>query len=96
MFTFRIECQGEDGETIAVVPVEMRGLSFRGSLSEGDVVQIAREWRLGDTLEPREIDNLTTGGRFRAKGLRRNQQLVGFLVFLAFVTGMVIAVWRFH
>lgn len=77
-----------------LVPVEMRALSFRGSLNEGDVVQINLPWRLGQTLEPREIDNLTTGGRYRAKGLRRNQQLAGGLVFLTFVVGMIYLVTK--
>lgn len=90
--TFRLERHDEEGRPLSVVPVEMRALSFRGALNDGDWVEIASAWQPGKTLEPKEVRNLTTGSSFRAKGSRGRQSLVGCLVFLVLAAIMVVVV----
>jgi hypothetical protein len=94
-YVFRVALENERRETIALVPVEMRGLSFRGSLSEGDGVEIESPWRRGETLRPGTIVNLTTGGRFESKGSRRGRSIAGCLVFLLVAGAMAVAFYFF-
>ncbi|MFK3735051.1 zinc ribbon domain-containing protein [Streptomyces sp. NPDC088090] len=88
---FRIERYDESGNKLAVVPVEMRGFSFVGSVSNGDHVHVRGRWRDG-TLRVDELANLTTRARVRGKSYRtaRAVAVVLFvLIALAIVTGIV-------
>ena len=83
VMSFRVEQHDPEGRAVQVVPVEIRGLSLHGFLTEGDWVEIRRRWKPGKTLRPRVIRNLSTGGEFRSKGrlgLRKALALVAFLI----------------
>jgi hypothetical protein len=63
---FRVERHDPSGNQLPPVPVEMRGYSFSGALSNGDEISLHGRWRDG-TLRATEVTNLTTGARVRAK-----------------------------
>lgn len=66
IWSFRIERYDDAGNRVLLVPVEMRGLSFEGSLSDGDLVRAHGRAR-GGTFHAREVENLTTGATIQAK-----------------------------
>jgi hypothetical protein len=89
---FRIERHDASGNRLAPVPVEMRGLSFSGTVSNGDEVRVNGRWRKG-TLRVERLDDLTTGAQVRAKAYR-GLNAVGCIVFgiffLAFFAFMAV------
>jgi hypothetical protein len=90
---FRIERHDASGNRLAPVPVEMRGLSFSGTVSNGDAVRVTGKWRRG-TLQVEELDDLTTGAHVRAKAYRGlNAAACGVfaIFFLAFFGFMAVA-----
>lgn len=91
VWSFHVQRRDADGERLVPVPVEMRGLCFAGTVSEGDEVRIGGTWRDG-ALHAEELDDLTTGARVRAKGSRRVRSVlvaVGFILFVI-VAGFVL------
>jgi hypothetical protein len=96
IFTFRVERQDEHGRPVGLVPVEMRALSFRGGIAEGDNVEIDQPWEPGETLSARRVRNLTTGSWFLAKGSRRRNTLIGLVIFLVIVGVMIGLALHFH
>jgi hypothetical protein len=90
--TFRIERYDSEGQALPPVPVEMRGLSFEGVLSDGDWVEASGDWRPGRTLKPRAVHNLTTGATFQSR--RRSRVVVAIqVVFMLFVVGFILTVF---
>ncbi|MFF9158421.1 hypothetical protein ACF1AB_40060 [Streptomyces sp. NPDC014846] len=67
IWTFRVERYDATGNRIALIPVEMRGLTFEGSLDDGDWVRASGKMKSG-TLRVRRLENLTTGAAVRSKG----------------------------
>jgi hypothetical protein len=64
---FRIERHDASGNRLAPVPVRMRGLSFSGSVNNGDEIRVKNgKWRDG-TLRVTDLENLATGATVRAK-----------------------------
>lgn len=90
VWTFRVERFDEAGNRVLLVPVEMRGLGFEGSIGDGDWVRVRGRRRRG-TFHAREVENLTTGATVRAKQIPKwvtgimVALLVGIVVFIAFV-----------
>jgi hypothetical protein len=68
VWTFRLERYDEAGDRLQPVPVEMRGRSFEGAISEGDTVEVYGRWRDGTTLRADRARNRTTGAVVTAKG----------------------------
>ncbi|MFD4375136.1 hypothetical protein ACFXKE_24020 [Streptomyces sp. NPDC059202] len=87
---FRIERYDESGNKLAVVPVEMRGFSFVGSVSNGDHVHVSGRWRDG-TLRADELTNLTTRARVRGKSYRV-ARTVAVVLFVLIALGVVIGI----
>jgi hypothetical protein len=87
IWTFRIERYDDAGNRVALVPVEMRGLHFEGSLANGDRVRAWGRFR-GGTFRATEIENWTTGTRFRS---RRIPGVAALLIgiFFAAVVGFI-------
>jgi hypothetical protein len=73
VWDFRLERTTSDGKPLPRVPVEMRGRRFEGSITNGDVVEIAANWTQGQILHTREVHNATTGVTVKARGLSRGQ-----------------------
>ena len=75
VWNFRVQREGSDGTQLPTVTVQMRGVSFEGSIINGDEVEIkARGFKPGDVIKAREIRNLTSNSRVRA---RRRIFLIG-------------------
>lgn len=84
IWTFRIERYDEAGNRVALVPVEMRGLRFDGSLADGDVVRARGRFRAG-TFRADQIENLTTGAAVRSRGVPKIAMVIFAILFVAVV-----------
>ncbi|MFD7206602.1 hypothetical protein [Streptomyces sp. NPDC059893] len=88
---FRLARHDADGNALQPIPVEMRGLSFSGSVSNGDKVQLSGRWRDG-TLRANEFKNLTTHARVHNKAYRGQliaARVLIILIALAVLIGIV-------
>lgn len=85
IMTFRVARYDEAGDPVALVPVEMRGNSFEGSVSDGDWVSARGRMRRG-TLRVKELNNLTTGAVVRVKPVPKVVTVLGCLVVLAILS----------
>ncbi|MFE7589609.1 hypothetical protein ACFU6K_09415 [Kitasatospora sp. NPDC057512] len=93
VWQFRVERYDTDGNKLKPVPVEMRGYSFTGSVSDGDEVHVRGRWREG-TLHTQELTNLTTHARVRCKTYRVLLIVVGVifaLIVLGFILGILLS-----
>jgi hypothetical protein len=96
VWSFRIERHDASGNRLAPVPVEMWGLSFSGSVSNGDDVRVEGRWR-GGTLRVEDLDNLTTGAEVRAKdyqGLRAVVNTIGCTIGLI-IFAIIVCIFAF-
>jgi hypothetical protein len=97
VWTFRLERYDGSGNRLQPVPIEMRGRSFEGAISEGDTVEVRGRWDEGTTLRPKRVRNLTTGATVGAKRVGK-----GWLILLALFVVAVLAVfiwvfvWAIH
>ncbi|MGH8967011.1 MAG: serine/threonine-protein kinase, partial [Actinomycetes bacterium] len=66
VWTFRVERYESTGEAHTVVPVELRGNSITGELSDGDVVEVSGFWD-NRTLFADSVVNHSTGTRRRRR-----------------------------
>jgi hypothetical protein len=93
VWSFRIDCY-DNGKLINTIPVQMVGERFKGSINDGDDVEVFR-WRKGTVLETDRIKNWTTGIEVRSSSGSVLQALgwlifllgIGFIIFLM-ATGM--------
>ncbi len=91
---FRLTQHDADGNALQPVLVEMRALSFAGSVSNGDEVRLSGRWRDG-MLRADELSNLTTHARVHNKSYRTQVMVVRVfvvLIALAVLTGIVVLV----
>ncbi|MFI8344799.1 hypothetical protein ACIF8W_32700 [Streptomyces sp. NPDC085639] len=85
---FRLTRHDEDGNALQPVPIEMRALSFSGSVSNGDQVRLSGRWRDG-TLRVDELRNLTTQARVHNKNYR-GQLTVARVLFVLIALAILI------
>ena len=89
VWTFRVERYDDVGNRELLLPVEMRGYRFEGSIAEGDWVRLRGRMKRG-TLEASEVENVTTGATIRAKTTPRMVGIVFAVIFgVAFVAVVV-------
>lgn len=69
IWTFRLDGTDQNGTRLGPVQVEMRGISFEGSLTNGDSVRVSGRWR-GGAIHADQVQNLTTGAVVRAKNYK--------------------------
>lgn len=69
VWSFRVESFDKAGNRLQPVPVEMRGRAFQGMLNEGDQIRIATSWKAGQTVRVKEVYNVTTRSKVKAKGI---------------------------
>lgn len=81
IWQFRVERFDADGNKLVPIPVEMRGLSYRGSVSNGDEVRVHGRWRDG-TLQVENVTNLSTSAQVRAKSYKGLQTLATVFVII--------------
>lgn len=83
---FRVEIYDRRGRPVRLVPVEMRGDSFQGAVTEGDRVRAEGKAKRG-TLRVKRLYNLTTGAEVSTGGT--HWAVVVLLILLIF------ALWFF-
>ncbi|WP_189602548.1 hypothetical protein [Streptomyces lateritius] len=91
VWTFRVERFDQMGNRVQLVPVEMRGRRFEGSVSDGDWVRARGRIRNG-TLHATRITNVTTGAVVRARRVSKVMIFLGILALLAWIAWMVFVV----
>lgn len=82
IWTFRVERYDNRGNRVLLVPVEMRGLTFEGSISDGDWVRTRGKMRSG-TLCVDQLENLTTGASVRSKRVPKWVMVIAIVLFVA-------------
>lgn len=95
VWTFRIERYDEAGNRVLLVPVEMRGYSFEGAVSEGDWVRAYGKMKKG-SLHASRLENLTSGAGVKAKTVPKScyvPAMIAFAIFFAAVLAFII--WGF-
>jgi hypothetical protein len=81
VWTFRIQRYDAAGNRLQPVPVEMRGMRFKGSIGEGDIVQLPGRWQPGSIACPHRVKNLSTGCTVKA-GTPLSVKIVQVIVLL--------------
>jgi hypothetical protein len=85
VWTFRVEVMDATGNVVVRVPIEMRALSLRGAVHDGDTVEIQQAWKPGQTLHPRKLRNVTTQELVTVRDYRS----VALLSCLGFVIAVI-------
>ncbi|WP_128429736.1 hypothetical protein [Streptomyces cyaneus] len=81
---FRVEVYDRRGRPVRLVPVEMRGDSFEGAVTEGDRVRAEGRAKRG-TLRVKRLYNLTTGAEVSTRGTHWAVAVVVLLLFAAWM-----------
>lgn len=89
VWSFRVERYDEVGNRELLVPVEMRGYRFEGSLAEGDWVRLRGSERRG-TLQVSEFENVTTGATVRVDTTPRTVGIVAGVIFAVMFSAVVV------
>jgi hypothetical protein len=87
--TFRVERHDPERGALSPVCIEVRGRSFRGSIVEGDWVEVPGRWQEGKVLHPRRVRNLTTGEQVLIRGTPPFLVLMTVLIFSALAIATV-------
>ena len=67
VWTLRLRREGSDGKPLPLVEIEMRGISFVGSVVENDEIEVdASGYKTGDVIGVRKVWNVTSNAVFRA------------------------------
>ncbi|MET8893196.1 hypothetical protein [Streptomyces albogriseolus] len=85
VLNFRVEEYDDALARVRLVPIEMKGIIFEGTVSNGDRVRASGRMRSG-TLRVKRLHNLTTGADVSA----RSYSKIGCAIFLIFAIGMVV------
>lgn len=91
VWTFCVERFDEHGNPLPLVPVQMRGMKFRGSINEGDRVEVRSRWRPGRTLTVNSVRNLSTGATVRSGRAVHWSDVAGWIISLAIIGGIIAA-----
>ena len=90
VWSYSIERFDKNHNPLPLVPVQMRGLKFTGSLRDGDRVAVRARWQAGKTLHIQRAVNLTSGATVKAKK-HQTGLIVANILFLLFLGGIVMA-----
>ncbi|MFD3558194.1 hypothetical protein ACFWVU_00775 [Streptomyces sp. NPDC058686] len=85
VMNFRVEEYVDALDRVRLVPIEMKGIIFEGSVANGDRIRASGRMRSG-TLRVKKLHNLTTGADVSAKSYSK----IGCVVFLIFVVCMIV------
>jgi len=92
VWTFRVEQYDSSGNRLPPIPVELRGTSFEGAISDGDEVEVQGRWSKGRTLRAKRVVNLTTGAAVEARGTGKLAVVFAVMFVLTLVAGVAIFV----
>lgn len=93
--SFRLERFDASGNRLSPVPVELRGLRFSGTLTEGDWVEVDPRRSVGDTVRVRHVVDHTTGAVVSGLGPRAGTRIgntIGWLVVAVILGGILLFV----
>ena len=68
MWNFRVDSSDAAGMPQPPVAVEMRGFEFKGSVGDGDWVEIKGEWKPGEVFSVRSLKNISQNARVAVDG----------------------------
>ncbi|MEJ8631909.1 hypothetical protein [Streptomyces sp. MS2.AVA.5] len=88
---FRLERYDDSGKRVMLVPVEMRGIGFEGSIHDGDWARVSGRIRAG-TLHAKRLHNVTTGADVRATRTPKWQWILAG-VFICIVVAIIVSAW---
>ncbi|MEU1710125.1 hypothetical protein ABZ478_32970 [Streptomyces sp. NPDC005706] len=77
------------GDRSTLIPVEMRGLTYEGSIHEGDWVRVRGTAKAG-TLRATRLENLTTSASVQAKGIPKAAYIAAISIFVLAVVALII------
>jgi hypothetical protein len=86
IWDFRLERTDERGQPLPRLSVEMRGSSFRGSIANGDVIEVDAPASPGQLIQPSKVRNVTAGTVVTATGagFLRASKWIGLVLLLVF------------
>jgi hypothetical protein len=79
VWNFRVDHWDKNQKLEQPVSVEMRGISFAGSVGDGDWVEIAGDWKPGDILHTTSLRNISQNSTVVAHGGRGSSNPRGIL-----------------
>jgi hypothetical protein len=94
VWNFRVDHWDRDQKLEQPVAVEMRGITFAGSIGDGDWVEIEGDWKPGDILRVSSLQNISQNATVVAKGAPRSNS-VGCLFLLIGLVVLVVVVYLF-
>lgn len=101
VYSFRVETYDDQGNRLPPVTIEMKGISFEGSLNEGDQVQINKKPKHGITFKVNKLTNITAGSTFKVRKhplfyriLSIPMTAIGLIIMVAFMAGFFLLLYR--
>ncbi len=79
------------GNRLPPVPVEIRGRSIEGVISEGDQVEIPGVWREGETLRTTLVRNKTTGAVVKCKDTQQLSRTIKIIIIMILILFLAFA-----
>ncbi|MGJ6969633.1 hypothetical protein ACSDR0_47920 [Streptosporangium sp. G11] len=89
ILSFRVERYDALGNRILLVPVEMRGRTIHGGITEGDWVRVRGPSKDG-TVRAAHVENVTTGATVRAKAIPTVVKIAVAVFFAAIVIFFIV------
>lgn len=95
VLVFRIEIYDDAGNRLPPVPVEMRSISVRGQVSEGEQVTAVGTFHRG-TLIADKITNAVTGARVGPPPLTKWSLRLAVVALVTVVAFLIAGAWTFY
>ena len=96
ILSFRLDRFDGDGRPLQSIRVEMRGVSLRGSVSDGETVEVPVASQPGELLKAKRIQNVSTGSPVVATSSRGPQARKGLATILILLAFLVVAALIIH
>ena len=84
IWNFRVESFDSQGNLVARVAVELRGVKIFGAIRDGDDIEVWGNRRAGLTLMAKRIYNITTDETISTGSFNSTAGTIGMIVFILF------------